>query len=592
MASAEQLKLVIDVVNKNALKSLGDLKKATKGVGDELTDARSDAKRLAAEMERRADGMVADLQASERAAEALANALGPEMAAKIGGAKLDSFVGDLKRAGLSFEEVEADAESFAQALKKMDAAADSVKDVDTAMARVGQTADNTRSVFANFAGNAAQELPGVATALGPVNMAISQFVEYAAEGNIRLSEMLKFAGPMAGIGVAVALVANHMEQVAKAEAFKTARIDAFTKALKEGASAAEAWDAALTDDGNKVEFVNAATGDVEDLTEVLADNNVTWQEFRTRLMEGRDAFEAWARETFPAKDGQEDLNHALQAGWQIIEEYDKSTKRAADNLEVYGGTAVRASSRHQALITKYEMAADAAKDAEQALQDYHDTMRGSVDASFALFDAQNDLTQSLSDLAETTDDPETAVNELDMAQKDAAESAFNLADAQVAQADAAAKAAGKTLTAAEKNDILVGSLQATADQLAPGSPLRVQLELYIAALKRIPPNVTTALSIAGTSSRAGLLGQSGGKRASGGQVQAGVPYTVGEQGTEMFVPNTNGVVVPHGMTQQMMQGGVGGGGFGVVNIFPRTMPTERELIDLINGIRRKQGGVI
>jgi hypothetical protein len=30
----------------------------------------------------------------------------------------------------------------------------------------------------------------------------------------------------------------------------------------------------------------------------------------------------------------------------------------------------------------------------------------------------------------------------------------------------------------------------------------------------------------------------------------------------------------------------------VVNIYPRTMPTERELIDLVNGIRRKQGQVI
>ena len=89
--------------------------------------------------------------------------------------------------------------------------------------------------------------------------------------------------------------------------------------------------------------------------------------------------------------------------------------------------------------------------------------------------------------------------------------------------------------------------------------------------------VGSALSTLGT----------GGKRASGGQVQAGVPYTVGEQGREMFVPNTNGVVVPHGA----LNAGGGGGGV-VVNLYPRTMPTERELIDLINGIRRKQGGVI
>ena len=75
MASSEQLKLVIDVVNKNALKGMGDLKKAAKGVGDELDDTRTAAKRVAAELEKRADEMASDLKSSEKAAEALANAL-------------------------------------------------------------------------------------------------------------------------------------------------------------------------------------------------------------------------------------------------------------------------------------------------------------------------------------------------------------------------------------------------------------------------------------------------------------------------------------------------------------------------------------
>jgi uncharacterized phage infection (PIP) family protein YhgE len=80
----------------------------------------------------------------------------------------------------------------------------------------------------------------------------------------------------------------------------------------------------------------------------------------------------------------------------------------------------------------------------------------------------------------------------------------------------------------------------------------------------------------------------GGNRAAGGQVRAGMAYEWNEQGREMFVPNTNGVVVPHGA---LAAGGGGGAGM-VVNIYPRTMPTERELIDLVNGIRRKQGQVI
>jgi hypothetical protein len=36
-------------------------------------------------------------------------------------------------------------------------------------------------------------------------------------------------------------------------------------------------------------------------------------------------------------------------------------------------------------------------------------------------------------------------------------------------------------------------------------------------------------------------------RAGGGPVMAGMPYTVGEQGPEMFVPRENGYIVPNDM---------------------------------------------
>jgi hypothetical protein len=39
----------------------------------------------------------------------------------------------------------------------------------------------------------------------------------------------------------------------------------------------------------------------------------------------------------------------------------------------------------------------------------------------------------------------------------------------------------------------------------------------------------------------------GGGRASGGSVSAGTAYTVGEVGPELFIPQTNGVIIPHGM---------------------------------------------
>lgn len=54
-------------------------------------------------------------------------------------------------------------------------------------------------------------------------------------------------------------------------------------------------------------------------------------------------------------------------------------------------------------------------------------------------------------------------------------------------------------------------------------------------------------SFGGMSSSASALSQgfSFGGIAEGGQVQAGMPYTVGERGRELFVPQTNGTVIPN-----------------------------------------------
>jgi hypothetical protein len=41
-------------------------------------------------------------------------------------------------------------------------------------------------------------------------------------------------------------------------------------------------------------------------------------------------------------------------------------------------------------------------------------------------------------------------------------------------------------------------------------------------------------------------------RAAGGPVAAGIPYTVGEAGRELFVPDTSGFIVPHGQTEQFL----------------------------------------
>ena len=93
------------------------------------------------------------------------------------------------------------------------------------------------------------------------------------------------------------------------------------------------------------------------------------------------------------------------------------------------------------------------------------------------------------------------------------------------------------------------------------------------------------------------------KRAAGGPVRAGEPYLVGEEGPELVVPAESGTVLNAGKTRAALAPVSGSGmasgnmlnGLGApitVNIYPKTMPTDRELIDLINNVRRRNGNVI
>ena len=51
-------------------------------------------------------------------------------------------------------------------------------------------------------------------------------------------------------------------------------------------------------------------------------------------------------------------------------------------------------------------------------------------------------------------------------------------------------------------------------------------------------------TIAFAASIAAIFAMLGGFRASGGPVSAGVPYVVGERRAEVFVPSTNGTILP------------------------------------------------
>ena len=231
--ASEQLKLIIDVATAQAVKETKNLAKAVQGVGTEEADLRTAAQRTADALDAASSAMIADLKRSESAAEALGRSLGPELAAKVGEAKLDSFISDLRRMGLSFEEIEANSDRFAASLRKIDESTGSIKNVEGAVARLGHESDNSRSVLANMVGNSVQDLGALGGVAGSAGVMIGQLAEYASEGNIGLAGLASTAGPMLGLGLAVAGITKLMESAAEQTKFAEERVSGLTGALED-----------------------------------------------------------------------------------------------------------------------------------------------------------------------------------------------------------------------------------------------------------------------------------------------------------------------------------------------------------------------
>ena len=64
---------------------------------------------------------------------------------------------------------------------------------------------------------------------------------------------------------------------------------------------------------------------------------------------------------------------------------------------------------------------------------------------------------------------------------------------------------------------------------------------------------------------AGLFGM-----ATGGFMQAGMPYKVGEGGTELFIPSTSGYMMNASRTADFLNGGGSGGGVTNINVSLQT----------------------
>lgn len=221
--ASKRLDLIFGLDDGDAVKGLKNIAKESKATGQSFDQLESKGKALARELAASGDKIEANLKGTKAAADALGDALGPELAGKLGRAKIEQTVQGFKELGLTFDEVKADAEALAAEIKRLDSigstsgldqVSTSGEKARTSLASVGAEADKTGSVMANTVGNASQSLAdsfGIAgVAGGTLGVTIGQLGEYAAEGGISLQNLVKFAGPMvlvtgavAGLGMAI-----------------------------------------------------------------------------------------------------------------------------------------------------------------------------------------------------------------------------------------------------------------------------------------------------------------------------------------------------------------------------------------------------
>lgn len=162
----------------------------------------------------------------------------------------------------------------------------------------------------------------------------------------------------------------------------------------------------------------------------------------------------------------------------------------------------------QLIRTAQELAdeANAAKAAEEALNDYIDAVMSALDSDIAYQRQVLRTTDTIRASAQTLATAERGSRAWEDALLDGKAAALDQAAAAVRLAEDTARANGQTLTASQRQQILVDDLTRVANTLSPGSPLRTQLQGYITNLGRVPPRVQTTMAVDTAAAASGVNG--------------------------------------------------------------------------------------
>ena len=325
--------------------SAADVRKIFQNLIDDENDARGAGEKLADAQKQVADSMRQSMAEISVAADVLADSLGPEMVAAIqaSGSTVEDQVVKFQKLGLTLDDIKMDSDQLAAGMKELDDAARmSTGSIGDGFKKVAAETDNSRSVMANFAGNAAQEIPMMGAAFGPLNMAIGQFTEYAAEGNIQMGNLAKLAGPMVGVAAAISYVNNQLELMKAKDAFREERVKSYREVLDQtGDSVAnlaehlrEVGKIEATTWGNSANpFADATV----DLTEKLIKAGLTVDQYARLIEGGTPKIAEWAAAQKEAGNAITDADLIVQLG-EDAEDYAKALEAGATSAQFFART--------------------------------------------------------------------------------------------------------------------------------------------------------------------------------------------------------------------------------------------------------------
>lgn len=515
--------------------------RAFKSIADDIDESASKGKQFAQVLRQTADVAEQEARSAERAISALADALGDDLTISARQA-FDA----LEAGGLTVEEIEADADELADALKRIDQAAASAGDgVRTSMSGaakglddVALKGDQSRSVLANMAGNAASELPGVAGAIGPINVGLGQLVEYAADGNISLRGLAQVAGPLALVGVGIAAITAVMaENNKRAERARQIQ-EAYTEALLETDDAmavlsttadnfldSDAIDGALRMGANLEVLANAVTdasinfetlaGPVDDFLQATAEGNISAGELS-------DAFDRMGITSSPLTDellrlaAAGELNvgnyHRLISELSLLNsEYEDSEgdvekRRAIEEAlgiaigetgEKAGGTLADVKSlseQYEDLATAADGARDALDGAADGITRVHQASLGVLDANVAYQEAIDALAESIRGAAEDGSEYNDTLDDTTERGRANIQNAQQVAAAVTGLIAERLRETGSLEEARRAGELYIEQLK---DQLRQAGLTEDEVSEYLDTLNLTPEDVSTTIALAG-----------------------------------------------------------------------------------------------